>query len=215
WVRARCAAEETAAAGALEAMRQAATPAERLDAVRSMLMALSGLVAVAQLRRPTTRRTLALMHELLVPAGRADLHERALAVMGSADLGAAQVERLLADALAAFDRAVVVKRTPVPYGFAIQAHLRPYYLAGSREMIDQGLHREAMFWIACLDPAYHILANDAPPAEQPAFAAQFAALCAALGYDSDAAWPARVEAAALLTGEIAALAATLSGQHPE
>lgn len=43
--------------------------------------ALSGLLAVAQLRRPTTR---ALLRELLEARGRSDLHEAALALKGCA-----------------------------------------------------------------------------------------------------------------------------------
>jgi hypothetical protein len=214
WVQARCAAERAAAAAGLVAMRQATTPAARGDAVRDVLMAVSGLLAVAELKRPTTRRTLALLHELLAAHGRADLQEIALVVMGSAALDVAAVERLLDQTIAAFDRAAAVNRTPVPYGFAIQAHLRPYYLAGTREMIDQGLHREAVFWIACLDTIYFVLENDAPQAEKAGFAAQHRALYATLGYTSEA-WGARVAAAEGLAAAISQLADGIAALHPD
>ncbi len=215
WVQARCAAEQVLAEQALNAMGQAATPAERLDATRDLLGALSGLLAVAQLKRPTTRRTLALLHELLHEQGRADLHAAALAVMGSAALDVAAVEGLLDQTITSFDRAAAVRRTPTPYGFAIQPHLRPYYLEGTREMIEQGLHREAVFWISCLDTAYVVLENDAPASEKPAFAAKLQAMYATLGYTSAPAWPARIAAAERLAGAIFQLAADLAVRHAD
>jgi len=69
WIEARCEAEKASAEEWLTNMRQAATPAERMDAARVFLGALSGLLAVAQLKRPTTRRTLALLRELLEAHG--------------------------------------------------------------------------------------------------------------------------------------------------
>ena len=95
----------------------------------------------------------------------------------------------------AFDRAVEVYQTPIPYGFAIRPHLRPYHVEATQEMIDEGNHREAMYWITCLDTAYLALQNDAPDAEKPVFAAQLQAMQAALGFTSAEAWAERVAAA--------------------
>ena len=128
---ARCAAEQASAEEWLAAMRQAATPLDRMIAVRVFLGMLSGLLAVAQLARPTTRRTLALLGELLEAQGRPDLHETALSLMGSAHLSRADVQALLDQCVTAFDRAVAVYQTPIPFGFALQAHVRPYHVAGN------------------------------------------------------------------------------------
>lgn len=215
WVQARCAAEQAAAAQGLAAMRRATTPAERLDAVRALLGALSGLLAVAQLKRPTTRRTLTLLGELLVAQGRADLHEAALSIMGSAQMSVADVQALHTKIVSAFDRAAAVNRTPVPYGFAIQPHLRPYYVEATRELIGEGHHREAMYWISCLDTVYSVLQNDAPDAEKPAFAAQLHAMYLALGYNADAQWAERVLTAERLVPEIVRIADTLAALHPQ
>jgi hypothetical protein len=215
WIQARCAAEKVSAEEGLAAMRRATTPVERLDAVRGVLSALSGLLAVAQLRRPTTRRTLTLLRELLEEHGRADLHEAALSIMGSAQLSVSDVHALHNQIIGAFDRAAAVNQTPIPYGFAIQAHLRPYYVDATLELIEEGNHREAVYWISCLDTAYFVLQNDALDSEKPGFAAQLHALYAALGYTSDAAWAARVETAERLVPEIYRIADTLAAQHPE
>jgi hypothetical protein len=215
WVQARCAAERASLEEWLANMRQATTPAERLDAARVVVGNLGALLAVAQLKRPTTRRALALLGELLAAQGRADLHEAALGIFGSAAMGVAEVRALLEQSLRAFDRAVQVYRTPIPFSFALRPHLRPYHGEGSLEMIDEGKHREAMFWISCLDTAFLVLQNDAPAAEKQAFATQLHAMYAALGYTSDPVWAERVEAAERLVPQISRIADALAAQHPE
>jgi hypothetical protein len=219
WIRARCQAEKRSAEQQLIALHQVSDPVNNqaaLWAVWQLLNALSGLLAVAQLERPTTRRTLSLLGELLAGQGRPDLHEEVLRVWGSAHLSRAEVQAMLDQSLVAFDRSVAVYRTPTPYGFTIRAHLRPYLAAATQAMIDEGQYREATFWIMTLvTEAYLVLQNDAPEAEKPAFAAQLQAMLAALGYTSDRAWAERRAAAAHLTQEIYALAERLVARYPE
>ena len=74
---------------------------------------------------------------------------------------------------AAFDAAAAVAATPFPFSSDITPAARPVAVDGSRDLIDRGHHREAVFWIAatyarCLA----ILASDAPavaPGHTPAF----------------------------------------------
>jgi hypothetical protein len=219
WVRARCEAEKRTAEEQLAAMGQVANPVltqEPLWPLWLLLNALSGLLAVAQLRRPTTRRTLSLLGELLDEQGRPDLREAALALWGSAHMSRAEVQAMLEQSLVAFDRSVEVYRTPTPYGFTIKAHLRPYLADASQELIDEGLHREAAFWIITLaSESYLVLQNDAPAAEKPLFAAQFEAILAALGHSSAERWAERMAAAQRLTREVFAIADGLVALHPE
>lgn len=215
WIAARTAAEMGDAEAALKAMHSAATPAERMDSVRGVLGALSGMLAVAQLARPTTRRTLALLGELLEKAGRADLQEQALRVMGSAAMTPGEVRSLLAETVAAVERAAEVYQTWIPYGFALRHHLLPYYRAGALEMIDEGRHREAMYWISCLDTAYLALANDAPVDEQEIWAQRFANLYASMGLADETGWPERVDLAETLTRAIGSLADEIVELQPE
>jgi hypothetical protein len=216
WIQARCDKEKASADKQLVAMRQASTPTARSDSVWAFLGALSGLLAVSQLKRPTTRRTLTLLRDLLEAQGRPDLNEVALKVMGSAHMSRPDVQALLDETVIAFDRSVEVYETPTPYGFTIKPHLRPYLVAATQEMIDEGSHREAVYWIAALaGESYLVLQNDAPDAEKPLFAAQQQALQAALGYTSTALWPDRVASAERLAWEIYDIADTLAAGHPE
>jgi hypothetical protein len=219
WIQARCEAEKASAEQQLAAMRQVSNPIhsqEPLWPLWGLLNALSGLLAVAQLKRPTTRRTLSLLGELLDEQGRPDLHEAALALWGSAHMSRADVQAMLEQSVVAFDRSVEVYHTPTPFGFTISAHLRPYLAEATQEMIDEGNHREATFWIMTLvTESYLVLQNDAPEAEKPVFAAQIEALLAALGYTSAASWAERVAAAERLTQEVESIADALVALHPE
>jgi hypothetical protein len=218
WIQARCEREKESAAKHLAAMRAASTPQERLDSVWAFLSALSGLLAVAQLKRPTTRRTLALLREMLEAHGRSDLHEAALTLFGSAYMSRADVQAMLDRSVVAFDRSVEVYQTPTPFGFTIRPHLRPYLAEATQEMIDEGNHREAMFWITALaGESYLVLQNDAPDGENPEFAAQLQAMHAALGYaDTSAeAWAERVASAERLAQEIYRIADALVALNPE
>lgn len=87
-------------------------------------------------------------------------------------------------------------------------------------MIDEGNHREAMFWITALaGESYLVLQNDAPDSEIAEFAAQLQTMHTALGY-ADAsglmqAWAQRVVSAERLAQEIYRIADELVALNPE
>jgi hypothetical protein len=219
WIMARCEAEKRQAEEQLAVLRSTVDPAasqEAFWAIWELLSALSGLLAVAQLERPTTRRTLSLLGELLQRQGRPDLHEEVLRVWGSADMSRADVQAMLDQSVAAFDRSVEVYRTATPYGFTIKPHLRPYLLDAAQEMIDEGHYREATFWIMTLaTESYLVLQNDAPEEERPAYAEELQRMFAALGYTSAESWVERVSSAERLTREVYAIADRLVALYPE
>jgi hypothetical protein len=170
WMQARCQYEQQILMQVLEGLRHVTTPAQALWPLANIALFLSGLLAEASLRPPTHRRSLILMREVLHAQGRADLYETTLRLLGWAHLSRPQVEHYLRDCTAAFDLAVVVTHTPVPFQAKFQPHVRPYIVTGAQEMIDQRYHREAMFWIS----GFLLFANtavqcDAPAAENPAF----------------------------------------------
>lgn len=216
WIAARVEAEKESAREQLAAMRRATVPTDAVNDLWLLFYALSGMLAVAALDRPTTRRTMALIHDLLVREGRDDLNEQALAIWGAAHLDRDDVRAMLLTTTRAYDDAVRVRATPTPMGFTIEAHLRPYLVEASEEMIAEGLHREATFWIqAMAGEAYLILANDAPDADKPRYAAELRHIYDTLGYDTLDAWHTRTDRAEQLTATLFALADTLVERHPE
>jgi hypothetical protein len=214
WVLARCGYEQQVAMQALAGTRQAGSPPEAIWLLSSMALFLAGLLAEASLRPPTHRRCLVLLRDVLHAAGRRDLHEATLQLLGWAHLRQQEVEAYLGDCALAFDHAVAVTRTPVPFQFKLQPHVRPYIIAGAQEMIDQGYHREAMFWIGgFLMFANSAIQADAPSAEKPYFQAMLDRLVAEMGLGTPAAIAARAREAEDLAGAIVAVADALVEQR--
>jgi hypothetical protein len=92
--------------------------------------------------------------------------------------------------------------------------VRPYIIAGAQEMIDQGYHREAMFWISgFLSFANNALQADAPAAEKPYFQAMLDRLAAEMCLSTPAALAARTHEATILADAIVAVAGALAEQR--
>lgn len=174
WVQARCASAKNRALRGLDGLNHAASPDEaRLSLWLDFTIGLTGMIALADLKPPTHRRCLILMKELLEKYGRADLQEAMLKLLGFAHLHSTQVKVYLQDLAEAFDRAVQVTRTPVWGSFKLHAHVRPYFIDGAQEMIDEGYPREAMLWIwVGLAISNDAIQADAPEDEKPHFLAK-------------------------------------------
>jgi hypothetical protein len=182
WVVARCDQLKNSALLSLAELGRASTAVEALFRVIFLGRDLAGLVAVAGLRPPTNRRCYILMQEILALWGRSTVYEDSLGVLVVAHLGRAQAESFLHESAAAFDKAVEVTRTPIPYQFKLHAYVKPYVIDGAQEMIDAGSHREAMAWIAGpLVIANTAIQFDAPEADRPAFQEKVDRLASDLG----------------------------------
>jgi len=190
WVAARCAAEKRMIVENVETVARAVATSrtivqeddeslyhQPLWALSSVVLFLSGLVAVASLRRPTYRRSYVLLSELLHEHGRADLHEEALRLPGYEHISRDLAEAYLDDCADAFDTAAAVVDRTVPFGYSLRPHVRPYVIEGAHEMIEEGYHREAMFWIASyLMITAHAIGRCAPVAEASRYQAAVARL---------------------------------------
>lgn len=204
WVLARCEAEKQQTRQGLEGLQHARSPVEAVSSLGAFFSAgLTGLIAVANLTPPTHRRCLILMKELLEQHGRADLHEDVLKLLGFAHLHTVQVQANLHDCAEAFDCAVRVTRTPVPFGFKLHSHVRPYFVEGTQEMIVAGYPREAMYWIL----AGVIIANgaiqvDASDEEKRYFQAKMNRLLSDIGWSTLEDAALRLERAKTLANEV-------------
>jgi hypothetical protein len=218
WVLARCEREKALLLEDLEAISQPTPAGEASTCVRLLrgLSYLAGLIAVSSMRPPTARRCLLLMRELLEPQGRSDLCEEVLRLPGWAHMTQSQVESYLQEAVRAFDRAVEVHRTQSPYGFKLHPYVRPYFVQAAQEMMNEGHHREAMFWV-CF---FHYLSNtalqnDAPEEEKARSQAGFDRLLDGMGLSTPEDWTARAEQARAVAEEVFQVADEIVAQNPE
>ena len=217
WVSQRCEAEKTVALQGLAGLQHANSPVEALGPLLgSLAVGLAGLVAVANLRPPTHRRCLILMRELLTSIDRVDLQEDLLDLLGYAHLSRLQVECRLHDVAEAFDRAVQIIRSPVPLGFKLQPHVRPYLVDASQEMIAEGFHREAMGWIMVfLMITMNVLQTEAPEDEKTYFQTKANYILGEVGWDTLNDKPRRMQQAQRLVNEIFRVADEIVHHNPE
>jgi hypothetical protein len=163
WVRARC---EHAASRVLGIAQSLAETAPLHDQVTSCAFAAgvtTHVLLAAGLRNLTVRRRYAAVRELLAAYGRLDFHEPLLELLGCAGMDRARVEQHLAAVTVAFDAARAAIRTPYRFGSDLSDVARPVAIDGSRELIERGLHREAVFWlVATFSRCRHVFAADAP-----------------------------------------------------
>jgi hypothetical protein len=194
WVAARCEWSKKAARDHLQRLADANSTRDVLFHSTFLAFSLSELIAGACLRPPTTRRSLTRLGTLLDEHDRPELLEELLRALGCAHLSREQVEERLRECAEAFDRAVEVHRTPIPFGYKLHPHVRPYLVEGARELVDEGHPREAMPWIWSFHGIAHTaLEKDVPEAERPHFEAGFARLLGELHLGSPSGWRARFE----------------------
>jgi len=157
--------------------------------VTGWLLAAGGtahLPLVAALRNPTVRLRYLAAREVLADY-RLDQHYRTLLeLLNCADLSRDTVARQLDDLSRTFDAAAAVARTRFAFSSDIAPPARHIAIDGSRQLIERGDHREAVFWIVATYARCHaILAVDAPDLHQQ-LAPPFQATMVDLGIGSPA-----------------------------
>lgn len=203
WVQQRVASSLASAKSALAGLRAASDAVEALRALSDLILYASAGLMVAHLAPPMHRRALVDLKTLLEMHGGAGLHGRILATLGSQDLDASETRRLLGYCLAAFDRGLAVKRQPVPSGWVLVPCLRAHLQDGTLALIDQGAHREGIFWLLrFLHVAITAVRQDGSPQDQVVHGTHLMRFLAALGLDSASALRERVHRGESLVAEI-------------
>jgi hypothetical protein len=217
WVQARCEAEKREAFGKLEIAAHIPNP----DPIAAFgLLGYAGtyvaaVLSLASLKAITGRRSYIQMGRILESWGRTDLYERLLKVVGIVQASRDQAERYLRDATEAFDLAVKVKRTPHPFGHKMYAHLRPYLVEGSQEMMDEGYCREAVGWTkAFYSSSMQIIQIDAPSQLTSDMQAKFDECMSQLWLDGAVPWETRMEEAKAIFREVFMLADEIIACNP-
>jgi len=182
WVHKRC---EDAKNNILNKFPVLNSPAPFHDQVMAWLFAAgvtTHVLLVAGLKNPTVRQRYLAARELLATYNRLDLYEMLLELLGCATMSSDQVEQHLAALAEAFDTAKTIIRTPYRFAADLTNTARPVAIDGSRELIERGYHREAIFWIvATYSRCQWVLHHDTSLEVQEKHSHGYRALLADLG----------------------------------
>jgi hypothetical protein len=171
---------------------------------------------VAGLKNATVRLRYIAVRELLADYGLSDFYETLLQPLGCAGLSADTIVRHLPALSDAFDAAVEALTTPVFFAGDISAHSRHIAIDGSRELIERGDHKEAVFWmIATYARCQKVLAADAPASEHERHDAGFRDLVGDLGIASFADLEDRVAEVEALLPRVSEVATVIMEANPE
>ena len=142
------------------------------------------VLLVAGLRNPTVRKRYLAARDLLDDTGMPEVYPELLDLLGCRDWSPGRATRHLQALAEAFDAAGRVVLTPVFFANDLSSAARPIAIGGSRELIEAGDHREAVFWIvATWCRCMIVFHNDAPELEER-FAPGFRATVEDLGIAS-------------------------------
>lgn len=170
----------------LRAMESAAPFHELVTAWLFAAGVTTHVLLVAGLRNPTVRTRYVAVRALLAEYGMEEEYETLLGLIGCANWTREQAHNHLDGLTGAFDAAKDLIRTPFFFASDISDLACPIAIGGSRDLIDRGLHREAVFWlVATWSRCMAVFAHDAPPVVLDRFEPGYRRLLADLGIASE------------------------------
>ena len=147
WVRRRCKKAAVTASARLQTPNRSAALHEKVTAWLFGTSLTALILLLAGLRAPTVRRRYVEVRDLLFEHDRPDFHEQLLHLLGCAEWSRNQAAGHLDAVAYAFERAKSLPKGEFPYAGDISTAARGVAIGGSRELIEQGHHREAVFWM--------------------------------------------------------------------
>jgi hypothetical protein len=174
------------------------------------------VLLVAGLKNPTVRQRYVAAREVLAQYGRLDFYPTLLEMLGCTRMSRARVEHHLAALADVFDAAKTQVKTPFSFASDISDVARPIAIDGSRELIEQGYHREAIFWmVVTYSRCQKVLYHDAPVEMQARFTAGYQQLLADLGIASLADLQQRSEQVKATLPRVWQVAKAIMAANPE
>lgn len=167
-------------------------------------------ILVAGQENPTVRLRYLRTRELLTQWNRQDLYESLLALSGFDKLTQEQVQSHLDQLAVTFAQASKNRKSAFPFQNDITEEGARIAIQGSQTLIDQGNHREAVFWItATFERCHKILEADAPAIHAQRWPA-FEALLRDLRVDTNAGIAHRISEILAMTAQLRIFLSNLS-----
>lgn len=186
-----------------------------MNALHGVVAGSAGIPCVAGLGGPTLRRSLANGRKVLEAYGMPGLYEALLGILGSQAFTKAEALDFVGELGGAFDLACEHLLTPFFPGLFFQPFLKDKLIEGIGELISEGLHREAMLYLAFVrDAAQNAIENGAPAAVKEKAREGYRRLLAALGIESDADLERKVERLRQLVPELMTATETIIARNP-
>ncbi len=174
------------------------------------------VLLVAGLENPTVRRRYVAVQELLADYGHVNVYKPLLELLGGARMSRARAEHHLAALTDVFDVARTVVKTPFSFARDISEPARPIAIDGSRELIECGKHREALFWlVATYSRCQTVLYHDAPVETREQGTRGYTELLADLGISSFADLQQRAARVHALLPRVWEVAEAIMAANPE
>lgn len=206
WVRHRLGRAIDFAEGALRQVEHQQAALGRLIALTELITQLAGVVAISRAVTPTHRRALVLARQLLADEGRPDLHDGLLAAIGAGEADEAAVGSAIDDGVEALQ--IELRYPPMRPDLSeeFRARLPSLFVAGVREVVQDGYPREAMLpALSGLLVSAMTVGDRASPDDRQRLDELLDRRLRAAGIGGEAAWGERVQAARALTDEISRL----------
>ena len=214
WVTKRIEGARDFALLSLESIKSGAF-VDRMVSLSSAILEITFIPMLADLRPPTVRKSVKVLLEIMESIGRQHLHESLLKIFGSQSMTRIDVERHLEDLTKTFDRTLEIVKSPSLWDY-INPIVRPVVISANWEMINDGYHREAMFWIFCMRTiCQHTILQDASEEEQKKYAEQYHKLLAELGLRSEDDFQKRAEDGKQLLEEVIQVAEQIIETNPK
>ncbi|RJX37182.1 hypothetical protein D3P09_25100 [Paenibacillus pinisoli] len=215
WVRRRCGNARDRIESGLRGLDVHAPLHDRLTGWLFPTGVTTHVLLVAALRNPTIRLRYAAARDVLEEYGLHAVYPQLLSLLGSSHLPASRVEQHLNELARTFDAAAEVVQTPFFFRSDITALSRPIAIDGSRDLINAGMHHEAVFWIAATFARCHqIFAADAPHLQQQ-YLPSLLALTDDLGVTDSSAMAGRAEAVLQFMPELWGAAERILQMNPD
>jgi hypothetical protein len=215
WVERRCEDARANCLGYIERVGSDVPFHERVTAWLFAAGVTTHVILAAGLRNPTVRKRYLAAWEVLAEFGFLDFHESLLELQGSRELSSDQVRGHLTTLAEVFDETAALG--PVAHRFSsdISEIARPIAIGGSLELIEQGFHREAVFWIVATYSRCLGILDVAGQTEMSArFQPGFIGLLHDLGIGSDDDLRRRAEQVRVELPQVMDLAGAIMDGHP-
>ncbi|TBL74607.1 hypothetical protein [Paenibacillus thalictri] len=215
WVRRRCADAMHKIQRGLQSLDASAPLSDQVLSWLFPTGITTHVVLAAALRNPTIRLRYLAAREVLNDYSYDAFYEELLELLGCKRLTPQRLEQHLAALDATFDAAAAVSATPFLFSSDITQAAKPIAIDGSRELIENGNHFEAVFWIVATYARCHkILVADEPSLHErhkPAFEA----VLADLGIISSLDFRRRADEVLAFLPKLESMAETLMKANPD